>query len=189
MRRIIVSMWTTVDGYVAGPDDEMDWLMPDEAMAAYETALVTGAEALLLGRTTHGDFAETWPRIAGDEAEPPANRDYARRVDAMPKFVVSKSGRTASWRSSTRISSLDHDDVARLRAGGDGDLVVYGSLSVIAALQRIAAVDEYHLLLHPTAIGAGKALFTRPARLRLESAEPFPSGVTLMRYVPTTHEE
>jgi dihydrofolate reductase len=58
---------------------------------------------------------------------------------------------------------------------------------VVAALQAIGMIDEYHLLVHPTAIGEGKALFPpeqAPVRLRLRSAEPFPSGVALMRYVP-----
>jgi dihydrofolate reductase len=77
--------------------------------------------------------------------------------------------------------------VTALKRDGDGDLVVYGSLSVIAALRAIDMIDEYHLLVHPTTIGKGKALFPAdqaPARLHLRSVEPFPSGVALMRYSP-----
>lgn len=182
MRRIVVSMWTTLDGYVAGLHDEMDWLAVDDHMMAYETSLVTDAEALLLGRGTHGDFAGAWPKIARDDAEAPATRAYARRVDDMPKIVVSRSGQTVDWDNTSRLDSLDADAVAQLKGGGDGDLVVYGSLGVIAALQGLGAVDEYHLLVHPTAIGEGKALFASPTRLQLRSVETFPSGVTLMRY-------
>ena len=188
MRKIIVSMWTTLDGYVAGPHDEMDWLAPDDQMAAYETSLVENAEALLLGRGTHADFAATWPSIARDEAKADATRAYAQRVDAMPKIVVSRSGRTADWDNTSRLDSLDERSVARLKAGGDGCLVVYGSLTVIAALQRIDAVDEYHLLMHPTALGEGKALFASPVCLQLESVEAFTSGALLLRYSPTTHQ-
>jgi dihydrofolate reductase len=187
VRRIIVSMWTTLDCYVAGPQDEMSWLAPDERMMEYEISLVNDAEALLLGRVTHRDFAGAWPRIAQDESEPPANRAYAQRVDEMPKFVVSRSGATTAWANSALIESLDKDTVTALKRGGDGDLVVYGSLSVIAALRAIDMIDEYHLLVHPTTIGKGKALFPAdqaPARLRLRSVEPFPSGVALMRYSP-----
>jgi hypothetical protein len=80
---------------------------------------------------------------------------YAQRLDSMPKFVVSR----------------------------------HGSLSVIAALRAVDMIDEYHLLVHPTTIGTGKALFPAdqtPARLRLRSVEPFPSGVALMRYSPAS---
>lgn len=185
MRRIIVSMWTTLDGYVAGPQDEMDWLAPDERMQEYETSLVKDAEALLLGRITHHDFASAWPVIARDETEAAALREYARRVDEMPKIVVSRSGDTTPWANTSRVASLDEDAAHELKSTGDGDVVVYGSLSVIGALQAADLIDEYHLLVHPTAIGTGKALFPparSPARLRLLSAEAFPSGVALMRY-------
>lgn len=182
MRRIIVSMWTTLDGYVAGLQDEMDWLALDDHMMAYETSLVADAEALLLGRGTHGDFAGAWPSIARDDAEAPATRAYARRVDEMPKIVVSRSGQTVDWANTSRLDSLDADAVARLKDAGDGDLVVYGSLGVIAALQKLGTVDEYHLLVHPTAIGEGKALLASPTRLQLRSVETFPSGVALLRY-------
>jgi dihydrofolate reductase len=189
MRRIIVSMWTTIDGYVAGPEDEMPWLALDEGMMEYEISLVSDAEALLLGRVTHSDFAGAWPGIAMDESEAPATRAYAQRVDAMPKIVVSRSGATAEWTNSSVVESLDTDTVTALKRGGDGDLVVYGSLSVIAALRAIDMIDEYQLLVHPTTIGTGKPLFPAdqtPARLRLRSVEPFPSGVVLMCYSPAS---
>ena len=184
MRRIVVSMWTTLDGYVAGPNDEMDWLAGEQRMMEYETSLVLGAEALLLGRITYGDFAEAWPKTARDESEAPEIRRYAQRVDDMAKIVVSRSGDTAEWGDTTRIESLDAETVAGLKEEGKGDLVVYGSLSVIDALQQLDAIDEYHLLAHPTAIGAGKPLFRSATRLCLVSAEPFPSGVVLLRYEP-----
>lgn len=177
-------MWITLDGYVAGPNDEMDWLAPDSQMMAYETALVTGAHALLLGRVTHGDFAGTWPAIAQDDTEPPAVRAYARRVNDMPKIVVSRSGRTSAWAGTSRLEALDAHTVARIKDGNDGYLVVYGSLAVIAALLGLDAIDEYHLLVHPTAICRGKPLFASPVRLRLRAAETFSSGVTLMRHTP-----
>jgi dihydrofolate reductase len=158
VRRIVVSMWTTLDGYVAGLQDEMDWLEVDDAMMAYEKSLVTAAEALLLGRRTHADFAGAWPKIARDDAEAPATRAYAQRVDDMPKIVVSRSGQTAGWDNTSRLDSLE----------------------------QLGAVDEYHLLIHPTAIGEGKALFAAPTRLQLHAVETFPSGVTLMRYTTAT---
>jgi dihydrofolate reductase len=187
MRRIIVSMWTTLDGRVAGPEDEMPWLALDERMMQYEISLVTDAEALLLGRVTHEDFAGEWPRVAREESTEPATRAYAQRVDEMPKIVVSRSGRTAAWANTSLVESLDKDTVTALKRDGDGDLVIYGSMSVIAALRAIDMIDEYHLLVHPTTIGHGKALFPAdqaPARLRLRSVEAFPSGVALMRYSP-----
>ncbi len=109
----------------------------------------------------------------------------------MPKILVSRSGEAPEWRNSRRLECLerlDADAVTDVKRDGDGYLVVYGSLSVVARLQELNMIDEYHLLVHPTAIGEGKALFApaqSPVRLRLHSAEPFSSGVVLMRYRAT----
>src|SRR5688500_15080387 len=99
MRKIIVSMWITLDGFVAGPQDEMDWLLMDDQLHIYERELVESCGSLLLGRGTHADFAGYWPQAADDPDQPAELRAYAQRVDAMEKIVVSASGNTAPWRN------------------------------------------------------------------------------------------
>ena len=180
MASIIVSMWITLDGLVAGPQDEMDWLRFDDRIMEYEQALVDGADALLLGRVTHGDFAGHWPKAARDPEEPEAVRAYGRRVDELQKFVVSASGNTAAWRNTTRIEGIDPHRINAL----SGTAVVYGSLSVIRSLTALALVDEFHLLIHPVYLREGKALFDgieTPVHLEPFEVEAFPSGVTLMK--------
>jgi dihydrofolate reductase len=187
MRKIIVSMWTTLDGFVAGPHDEMDWLQIDEQVQRYEQDLVDGSGALLLGRITHGDFAGYWPRVAQDPDEAEEARRYARRVDAMEKIVISASGNIAAWQNTRRYDRVDPDEIIELKRGHGGDIVVYGSLGVIRSLAELGLVDEFHLLVHPVFLRDGKALFEggRPAqRLELVSADPFSSGVVLMKYRP-----
>ncbi|GAA4208219.1 dihydrofolate reductase family protein [Streptosporangium oxazolinicum] len=187
MGKIIVSMWITLDGYVAGPKDEMDWLLIDERLQRYERELVDGSGSLLLGRITHADFASHWPRAAQNPDEPDEVRDYARRVDAMEKIVVSASGSTAEWKNTRRLERIDPDEINDLKRDSDGDIVVYGSLGVVRSLTGHGLVDEFHLLVHPVFLRHGKALFDGdrlPARLSLVSAEPFASGVVLTRYRP-----
>lgn len=187
MGKIIVTMWITLDGYVAGPQDEMDWLLLDERLQRYEQELVEGSAGLLLGRTTHADFAGYWPEAAQNPDEPDELRRYARRVDAMEKIVVSASGNTAAWKNTRRLERIDPDEINDLKRGSDGDIVVYGSLGVIRSLTEHGLVDEFHLLVHPVFLRRGKPLFDGdrpPERLSLVSAEPFASGVILMRYRP-----
>ncbi|MEV2273183.1 dihydrofolate reductase family protein [Nonomuraea africana] len=189
-----MSMWTTLDGFVAGPQDEMDWLLIDDQVYTYERELVEGSGSLLLGRITHADFAGYWPRAAQDPGEPEEVRQYARRVDAMEKIVVSGSGNVAAWRNTRRLERVDPDEIIELKGGQGGDIVVYGSLAVIRSLVELGLVDEFHLLVHPVFLREGKALFEDgrpPQRLELVSAKPFTSGVVLMTYrpvdrVPTT---
>jgi dihydrofolate reductase len=184
MRKIIASMWTTLDNFVAGPNDEMDWLRIDDQVMAYEQSFVDDAEMLLLGRSTFGDFAGYWPKAARNPHSDPTERRYAQRVDAMKKVVVSASGKVAQWRNSEVLSALSEKDVAALKHEGEGNIAIYGSLSVIGTLTRLGAIDEFHLLVHPIVLGAGKTMFEKaaPVSLELSSAKPFNSGVVLMKY-------
>ncbi|WP_063780577.1 dihydrofolate reductase family protein [Nonomuraea sp. SBT364] len=186
MRKLIVSMWITLDGFVAGPDDEMDWLKIDDQLMRYEQDLVEGADTLLLGRITHTDFASYWPEVINDPGEPDEVRNYARRVHAMEKIVVSASGNTTPWQNTRRLETVDPDRISELKHGPGGDIVLYGSLTVIRALADLGLVDEYHLLAHPVFLRQGKALFQgdRPVPLKLASAHALPSGVVLMKYRP-----
>lgn len=186
MTRLIVTMWTTLDGYVAGPDDSMDWLRPDADLMDYETTLVQNAGALLLGRITHAGFASHWPAVALGEIEADdASRRYARRLDELDKVVASRSGDIAPWPKTRRLSDITAAEIQAVKERADGDVIVYGSLSVIAALRELGLIDEFHLLVHPVLLCQGKPLLgleQRPANLELIDCQPFSSGAVLMRY-------
>lgn len=190
MRKIIATMWTSLDGFVAGPDDKMDWVRLDEQMMAYEQALVDEADILMLGRITFGDFAGHWPLLA-NEPRPESGdistvyemqRAYARRIDAMRKVVVSTSGEVADWRNSDVLPIISRKLIEQLKREPGGNIVIYGNVSVINALSALNLVDEYHLLLHPIVLRKGRPLFDNPVKLELKSAEPLNSGVVLTRY-------
>lgn len=184
MKRITVSMWITLDGLVAGPNDEMEWLSVDEEMLAYEIDLVTNAGTLLLGRITYGDFASSWPAVARDTAADENQRTFARRVDAMNKVVVSKGGNTADWNNTQHLTDLDLDTITELKRRSGEDIVVYGSLSLVNTLEGLGMIDELHLLIHPLLLHNGKRLFRGEHRRDLEllSADTFQSGVILAKY-------
>lgn len=187
MRKIIVSMWITLDGFVAGPRDEMDWLLFEEQVRRYERDLVENSGSLLLGRITHADFASHWPQTARDLDETDEIGAYARRVDTMEKIVVSASRDVATWQNTRKLERLDTDEIIELTRGHGGDIVIYGSLTVIRSLTELGLINEFHLLVHPTFLRGGKALFEAgqpPEHLELISAEPFTSGVVLMKYRP-----
>lgn len=184
MGKLVATAWITLDGFVATTDNEMDWLLVDEPMMRYEQSLVDNASALLFGRSTHTDFAGYWPNAANDPAEAEANRTYARRLNELARYVVSRSGDIAAWEGTVHLESLDQPAVDKLKGDHDGDIVMYGSLSVVDTLASLGAMDEYHLLVHPIFLGAGRPFHTRRMSLRPLSSEPFDSGVVLRRYAP-----
>jgi dihydrofolate reductase len=81
-------MWTTIDGYVAGPEGEIDWILGDHQLAAYELAAVADRDTLLLGRSTYEDFAGYWP-VAAESSEDGFERDHGRNMTSTRKVVAS----------------------------------------------------------------------------------------------------
>jgi dihydrofolate reductase len=196
MRKIVLSAWITLDGYVAGPDkDKMEWLRGDGQMMEYEQSFVDAADTLLLGRKTFNDFSSYWPPLAhgGEPGGQPLpmpidqQRQYARTIDAMEKIVMSASGEVAAWRNVSVLSTMDAAQIANLKREPGKNIAMYGSLSVVRALSNLRLIDEYELLVHPNFVGKGKPLFDVSIdALKFESAHPFRSGVVLMKYSVTT---
>lgn len=186
MSTIIVSMWTTLDGFVAGPDDSMDWLRPDGDLMEYETDLVETASALLLGRVTHSDFASYWPAVASGAIDADdGTRRYARRLDELDKFVASRSGEIADWPRSQRIPGVTGEEIQRVKDNADGTVVIYGSLGLIASLNALDLIDEFHLVVQPTLLARGKPVLDAEQRstpLELIESRPFSTGAVLLKY-------
>lgn len=190
MSRLIVSMWTTVDGFVAGLDDSMDWLRADADLMEYETSLVENASGLLLGRITHGDFASYWPAVAAGEIDADeGTRRYARRLDELDKFVASRSGDVASWRGTHHVEDATATEIQHIKDHAAGDVITYGSLSLIAALNALSLIDEFHLIVNPTLLCRGKPVLDadqRPTEMDLLECRPFSAGAVLLRYAATS---
>jgi len=93
---ITVTMWTTIDGYVAGPRGEIDWILGDHQLAAYELAAVADRDTLLLGRSTYEDFAGYWP-VAAESSEDEFERDHGRNMTSTRKVVASTTLTDPVW--------------------------------------------------------------------------------------------
>jgi dihydrofolate reductase len=187
MRKILTTTWVSLDGFIAGPNNEMDWVgrYYDETMGAYETELVRGGDTLLLGRTTYDSFAGSWPSVPDQEGVSEGEKVYARLLNSMRKVVVSASLTDPSWEHTDVLSDVRRDEIQQLKQEPGSDIIVYGSASLVAQLTDLGLVDEYHLLVHPVVLGGGKPLFggvSGSTDLALESVTPHPSGVVRMVY-------
>ena len=189
MRRIITSTWVTLDGFVAGPNGDMGWIgeIYDEAMGIYENDLVNAVDGLLLGRVTYESFAGSWPHVPDSPTASEGEKVYARRLNAMEKVVVSTTLDRAEWNNSRLLREITPEVIAQLKAEPGGDLLIYGSASVVRALTGLGLIDEYQVLVHPVLVGGGKPLFgdlTDQVKLKLASSKTHPSGVVLLTYQP-----
>jgi dihydrofolate reductase len=178
MGKVIVIEFVTLDGVVEDPDGEdgtpgggWAFRFGPEAVAGnkFKIGPIFDTGVLLLGRRTWEKFSGIWPNRTDD---------FALAMNRMQKLVVSNtSPRLDAWRNSSLLEGDLLEGVARVAQ--DRDVVVAGSTSVVHALVAADAVDEYRLLVFPTALGAGEKLFVTPVELRLTSNEASGAAVLL----------
>jgi dihydrofolate reductase len=187
VRKIVLTEWVSLDGYTAGPNNDMSFVGEsfDEDMGKYESDILDTGDTLLLGRVTYESFAGSWPYVPDKPDVSEAEKDYARRLNAMRKIVFSTTLPSADWNKSTLLREIDAEAVKQWKQEDGKDMLIYGSASIVQQLTNLGLIDEYQVLVHPVVLGGGKALFANVAdknRLRLVSAKPFRSGVVLLTY-------
>ena len=170
--KVIVSEYVTLDGVMEGPEGWAFRLGPQRVLGddfKLGASLETGV--LLMGRTTWEVFAGRWPHRSDE---------FANAMNRIPKVVVSRSAPALdAWSNSSLLKGELVAGVADITR--EQDVVVLGSASVVHALAAADAVDEYRLLVIPTALGAGERLFVAPVDLHLTSIEKAGEAV-LARY-------
>jgi class 3 adenylate cyclase len=184
--RLIATAFMTLDGVVEGPgfDEHRDgrnaWALRVQADEdeAYNEGQVLSADALLLGRRTWQIWAAFWPTATGPLAE---------RMNAMPKYVASNTLAHAEWNNTTILSGDVARQIAELKDRPGGELVLYGSPSLLDHVLKDDLVDELRVLVYPVILGSGKRLFRDRLdthHLRLVRSRTFESGVVLLWYEP-----
>jgi len=189
MRKLIVSEFVTLDGVMQAPggkDEDRDggfehggWTRPywhDDIGKSF-LELMQGADALLLGRRTYVTHAEAFEPMA-------PGHPFGDLMNALRKYVVSKTLQQPMWRNTTVIRENVIESVRALKAQPGGSIVTDGSSQLVHALIAHDLVDDLHLLVYPLTLGTGKRALPDGvhATFALTSAIPYPSGVVGLHY-------
>jgi dihydrofolate reductase len=181
MGLLTFSLNVTLDGCVDHEEGDVD----DESHAFF-TRLMDERGAMLWGRVTYEMMESYWPAVArGDVEAPPAIREWAVKLEAKPKYVVSSTRTTFPWTNSRLVAGDLRAGVQRLKDETPAG-VLLGSGALATELDRLDLIDEYQFLVHPRIAGHGPTLYqgglpgTR--RLELISARPLRSGAVAMHY-------
>lgn len=172
MRKLIVIVSSTLDGYAAGAGGDVFVMPIDLGFDRYNLERMRSAATMLFGATSFRAALEYWPPLADDETAPEVEREISRLHGTLDKVVISDSIRldeTAPWRESTEIVSRNRAAarVAELKADDGDDIVCFGSLTVWNELLSRALIDEVHVLVGPGVIGSGLPTFRRAVEQEL----------------------
>ena len=181
MRRLIFQEYVTLDGYAAGPNDELDFFDTVAEQADEDNLeLLDHVDTMLLGARTYRLFIEYWPTATDDEV-------IAPRLNALRKVVASTTLDAAPW-GEWEPGSVVRDAVAavrELKAEDGKDIILWGSISLFHTLFTEGLVDEIQLRVCPLVLGAGKSVFPTgrdSVPLKLVEAKPWASGGVVLRY-------
>ena len=187
MRRLIVSMNTTLDGYMAGPHCELDWHFNrwDEEMAITAAEQLSQADTILLGRVTYLAMANYWALKERNCNIPRSDIDFVDMMNSYKKLVFSKTLKTSAWCNSEISKASPERILPSLKQRKGKDIILYGSGKLAGTLTQFNLVDEYQLWIHPVILGKGKRLFKLEDhinKMQLYKTQVFCSGVVLLCY-------
>lgn len=179
-------MHVSLDGFVAGPNGEMNWIKVDQDIFNHVALRINKSDTALYGRVTYEMMEGYWP-TAGDQ--PNASKhdiEHSAWYKQAHKVVLSRSMKDVSPSNTTIISENVKDRIDALKSEGEGEILLFGSPSATHALMELDAIDGYWIFLNPIVLGKGIPLFSKIqhlTKLQLQDAKQFGCGVAAMSYV------
>lgn len=180
MRKLFWQMNVTLDGFMEGPNRELDYTagLSDPDFDKYASEMLTSIDGILLGRVTYQLFAQYWPSATGTDAD---------RMNELPKIVFSRTLEKVDWNNSRLVKENVTKEVTRLKQQPGRNLALFGSANLAATLIRLGLIDEYRILMTPVVLGAGTPMFgdiESTLNLKLLQAKTWSSGIVALWYQP-----
>jgi len=183
MRKIILMVSVSLDGFFEGPDRDISWGLVDEELHQHFNDECRAMGAFMDGRITYELMAEFWPTAEQDPDCTPVMAEFAGIWRDMPKLVYSRTLTSAEW-NTTVIHDVVPEEIEQLKEQPGGDLALNGA-NLAATFMRHNLIDEYRIYVHPVVLGRGHPLFQSPdvrLNLTLAGTQTFGNGVVQLRY-------
>jgi dihydrofolate reductase len=185
MRKLISFMHSSLDGFVAGPNGEMDWIKVDGEMFDLAGKQTDRSDTAIYGRVTYQMMDNYWPTAA---EKPEASRhdiQHSHWYNTVQKFVVSQSLEGHKLKNATVISDHLKEEITKLKQAEGKEIIMFGSPGTVHSFMRLDLIDEFWIFINPILIGQGIPLFkniTHREKLALVSSKVFTSGVVCLHY-------
>lgn len=177
----------TVDGFIAGPTGEMDWMTFDwdDELKTYVGALTDPVDCIVLGRKLAEGFIPYWGSVAANPDNPEVSAGI--KFTETPKVVFTKTLEKSEWENTVIAKNDLVDEINALKKQEGQDIIAYGGATFVSALIKHDLIDEYHLLINPAAIGKGMPIFSEVnglQKLKLVKSVAFDCGIIVLHYEP-----
>ena len=197
MRKVIMFNRVTADGYFAGPDGNLDGVVPDTELdrPAAEANKEGGVDTILFGRRTYELFEAFWPHALDDSPTSPdphvagrlspEMRAMAIMLNETPKLVFLRTLKKGTWKNSRLLHEFDPREIEAMKRQPGKDMIVFGSGSIVSQLTPHGLIDEYQFVVSPVLLGSGRPLLSgvsKSLRLDLLEAKQYQSGNVTLRY-------
>lgn len=181
MRKLKLQVQMSVDGFIAGPNDEMDWMVWnwDEELKNYIKKITEPVDCMVLGRKLAQGFIPYW------ESNP--ELEGADKINNTPKVVFTKTLDRSGWKNTVLAKGELAVEIGKLKKQKGKDIIVYGGASFVSSLIKQDLIDEYHLLINPSAIGSGMPVFKEldnTLKLKLVKSVSYECGINVLNYEP-----
>jgi dihydrofolate reductase len=192
MRKIISFMHISLDGFVAGPNGELNWAKVDEEIFDHVGKRISEGDTALYGRVTYQLMESYWPTAADKPTASKHDIEHSKWYSKAHKVVLSKTMNPDSYRetNTTIISDNLSDRINEIKQSGDKDILLFGSPTAAHSLIQLKLIDGYWLFVNPIILGQGIPLFADikdKIKLKLLTTRQFTCGVTELNYTVEHH--
>jgi dihydrofolate reductase len=196
-QRIVTFDWLTADGYFAGADGNLNWVVPDDDQAKAAATGMTAADSVLFGRRTYELFEGFWRKALRDSSTAPdphrpgqeskEHRAIAVWMNDATKLVFSRTLKEVTWNNARLVRELDVNEIAAMKERPGKTIMIFGSASIVSQLMQRGLIDAYQFVVCPVFLGDGRRLLegvSKSVKLELLESRKYPSGDVSLRYAP-----
>ncbi len=184
MRKLKLQMQITVDGFVAGPQGQLDWMTVamDERLVSFINHLTDTSDTILLGRKMTEGFIKYWEQVITQPNSP--EYSFGQKMVNIPKVVFSKTMTRVDGQNVRVENGPIVDAVNQLKSQTGKDIIVYGGATFVSSLIENRLIDELNFFVNPVAIGKGMQVFGSRSLLKLRASTAYASGIVVNSYEP-----
>ena len=176
-------MQITLDGYIAGPNDEMDWMHPAEQEWADLQADLDEADTYLLGRKMYPGYSKYWQSLLKDPSDDNDEVKFAKLANKTQHIVFTRGNFSPDWKN-TRVAQDLRKEIETLKQKPGKNMIAWGGANFSSNLLKLGLVDELRFVLNPIILGHGKRIFDGAGRqeFQLLSSSEIENGTIVLRY-------